>query len=158
MKIGPSIYAIRFAAFVAAILVSASLGDCQTVTVSIPALHTSGNERITGFEIHIQSGMIVRMPKVPKGWGISVDNDPSWNTAIKGSIDVGAAAVDPDFFRDFLVVEVEKDGIMNLPFALKGEVFVTEDFEHERRIKLAMKDFATKEAGEMKCGKQVGGQ
>ncbi len=120
------------------------MGHSQTLSVSIPALHLTGKERITGFEIHVRSGMIARLPKMPKGWSISIDNDPSWNTTIRGSIAVGAAAVDSDFFRDFLVVEVEDNSFEHLPFDLKGEVDVNEDLVDGRRIKLVNKDFFVK--------------
>jgi hypothetical protein len=120
------------------------VGYCQILSVSIPALHLTGKERIVGFEFHLRSGMIARLPNVPYGWNISIDNDPSWNTTISGSIAVGAAAVDPDFFHDFLTVEVEDNSFEHMPFDLQGEVFVTEDFVANRRIKLVNKDFVFK--------------
>jgi hypothetical protein len=100
--------------------------------------------------IHVRSGRIALLPNVPIGWNISVDNDPSWNTVIKGSIDVGAAAMDPDFLRDFVVVEIERDAPSDVHFDLQGEVIVTTDFIKERQIKLSMKDFATKGEGDSK--------
>jgi len=134
-------------AFAVLVLLSSLGAQCQIVSVSIPALHVSKNERIVGFEIHVRSGRIALLPNVPIGWNISVDNDPSWNTVVKGSIDVGAAAMDPDFLQDFIVVQVEKDAPSDMPFDLKGEVIVTSDFSSEKRIKLSMKDFAVKGAG-----------
>ena len=124
------------------------------MSVSVPHLHLANNERITGFEIHIRSGRIARLPNVPIGWSISVNNDPSWNTAIEGSIAVGAAAVGPDFFRRFMVVEEETGAPRTLPFDIYGEVFVTSDFENERRIKLSMKDFVTKTIGSTKTAER----
>jgi hypothetical protein len=88
--------------------------------------------------------MIAQLPKVPYGWSISIDNGPSWNTNIRGSIAVGAAALDPNFFRNFLIVEVEKDAPDGIPFELQGEVIVTTDFVAERRIKVMNKDFVVK--------------
>lgn len=134
-------------AFAALVLLGGLRAPCQIMSVSVPVLHVAKNERIVGFEIHIRSGRIALLPNVPIGWNISVDNDPSWNTVIKGSIEVGAAALDPDFLRDFMVVEVEKDAPSDEPFDLQGEVIVTSDFTTERRIKLSMKDFATKGGG-----------
>ena len=63
---------------------------------------------------------------------------------MKGSIVVGAAALDASFFRHFLAVEAEKDAPAEMPFALEGEVFVTSDFAAEKTIRLSMKDFLTK--------------
>jgi hypothetical protein len=131
-------------------LLSGVKAQCQILSVSVPSLHISNNQRIIGFEIHVRSGRIALLPNVPIGWNISVDNDPSWNTVIKGSIDVGAAAMDAEFLRDFIVVEVEKDAPPDMPLDLQGEVIVTSDFSSERRIKLSMKDFAIKGAGSTK--------
>jgi hypothetical protein len=64
---------------------------------------------------------------------------------------VGAAAMNPDFLRDLIVVEVEKDTASDASFDLQGEVIVTTDFTKERRIKLSMKDFATKGTGDSKA-------
>jgi len=114
----------------------------QTMSMSIPSLHTTGKERVCGFEIHITAGRIAALPNVPIGWSVSVDNDPSWNTVIKASLEVGAAAVDPSFFRDFLVIE--KDESLGVPFDVQGEIVVSEDFATERRIKIGINDFVMK--------------
>jgi hypothetical protein len=114
----------------------------QRLLVSIPALKLEANERIIGIDFHVHSGMITQLPKVARGWSTSVDNDPSWNTRISGSLAVGAAALDADFFRDFMGIEVESDAPADHPFSLSGEIIVTSDFATERRIKLVMKDFA----------------
>ena len=138
-------------AFIALAVLAGMRAQCQIMSVSIPALHLADNERIVGFEVHVRSARIALLPSVPIGWNISVDNDPSWNTVIKGSIDVGAAAMDRDFLQDFMVVEVERDAPSDAPFGLQGEVIVTSDFIKERRIKLSMKDFVTKGGGSTKA-------
>jgi hypothetical protein len=114
----------------------------QTMSISIPGLHAASKERVVGFEIHVKSGRIAQLPNVPIGWNVSVDNDASWNTVIKGTSMVGAAAVDPRFFRGFLVVE--KNESLGIPFDLEGEVIVTEDFTTERRIKVGIEDLVLK--------------
>jgi len=85
---------------------------------------------VVGFEIQIKSGRVVSFPTVPTGWDISIDNDPSWDTQLRGSSKVGAAALDVKFFGGFLVIE--KDESLGLKFEAKGEIIVTEDFEHGR--------------------------
>jgi len=112
------------------------------VSVSIPALHLEAGERIVGFSLQITSARVAQIPKAPIGWNLSIDNDPSWNTSVSASIIVGAAAVAPTFFRDFLVVEKAKDA--DMPFQIEGEVQVSRDFEHVRIIKIAMKDLLLK--------------
>jgi hypothetical protein len=114
----------------------------QTFLVSIPSLHTTSKERIVGFEFHITSGRVAQLPDVPIGWNVSVDNDPSLNTAVTGSLIVGAAALDRTFFRDFLVIE--KDKSLEIPFDVQGEIVVTTDFATVRRIKIATKDLVMK--------------
>jgi hypothetical protein len=119
----------------------------QIVSVSVPRLSLAKGERIIGFEVHVKSGRIALLPNIPIGWNMSVDNDPSWETVVKGSIEVGAAATNSDFLREFMVVAKEPGGTPDSPFDLSGEVVVTADFKNERHIKLAMKDFITKGAG-----------
>lgn len=127
---------------VLALAAGSEAGSGRTVSISIPSLHLTSKERIVGFEIHIKSGRIAQLLNVPIGWDVSVDNDASWNTVIKGSSTVGAAALDPTFFRNFLVVE--KNESLGIPFDVEGEVVVTQDFTTERRIKVGIKDLALK--------------
>lgn len=79
----------------------------QKLSVTIPSLSLADKEQIVGFEIHVQSGMIAQLPNAPRGWAVSIDNDPSWKTRVSVSLIVGAAALNTDFFRDFL--RIEKD-------------------------------------------------
>lgn len=110
--------------------------------VSIPNLHLDEGERVVGYEIHITSGRIAKLPDIPIGWSLSVDNNASWNSSIKASATVGAAAVSRAFFRDFLVVE--KNESLGVSFDLQGEIVVTKDFIREKRIKIDSKDFSTR--------------
>jgi len=136
-----------------AVLFMASCGvraQCQIMSVSVPDLALGKGERIVGFEVHIRSGRIALLPNVPIGWNMSIDNNPSWNTVVKGSIEVGGAAADKDFLQDFIVIEKQPDAPSDAPFSLQGEVIVTSDFKSEKRIKLSMKDFAVRGAGATK--------
>lgn len=117
--------------------------QAQPYVVSIPSLHVSANERVVGFEIHVRSGRIAQLLKVPAGWNVSVDNDASWNAVVRGSATVGAAAVELAFFTDFLVVE--KNESLGIPFQAEGDVIVTKDFATERRIKIKIEDFVMQE-------------
>jgi|GEM_PF-1454132 len=108
------------------------------LTVSIPSLPIKKGERVVGFTFHFNSARVAALPNVPMGWNVTVDNDPSWNTAIEGSIGVGAAALEPSFLRDFL--RIEKDESLGIPFNVQGEIVVSEDFEHERHLKVGKKE------------------
>src|SRR6266581_4892915 len=114
----------------------------QTLSVSIPKLQLSTKEHVVGFEIHVASGRIAAVPNIPIGWNLSIDNNPSWTTEIEASSKVGAAAVAPDFFREFLFVERDKSP--DVPFRMWGEIVVTEDFATERHIRMEGKDFGLK--------------
>lgn len=81
------------------------------LAISLNEIHIHSNERIVGFELHLKSARIVSMPKIPIGWSFSVDNDPSWNTAVQGNILVGSAALDSGFFRRFLLIERDDSAI-----------------------------------------------
>ena len=133
-----TLFAALLAAFAFLLCGYAGLAHAQNVSVSIPSLNLMPKERVVGFDIHITSGRVARLSDLPIGWSISVDNDASWNTSAKGTSTVGAAAVDPSFFKNFVVVE--KNESLGIPFDVQGEVVVTADFATERRIKFALKD------------------
>lgn len=114
------------------------------LSLSIPNLQARKNERVVAFAIHVSSGRIASLPDVPIGWSFSIDNDPSWNTTIDGSTRVGASAVTPDFFREFLFIQ--KNESPTVPFRIWGEVALTEDFTAERRVKIDTGDLILKPA------------
>ncbi len=106
--------------------------------VSIKRLELAKEERIIGYKLKITSGKISSLSKVPIGWNITIDNDPSWNTNLSGSIIVGAAALKADYFKKFVQIEqfVQKD----VAFDVELEVITTSDFEKEKTIKFTRKD------------------
>ena len=104
-------------------------------------LPAEAGERVVAFEINVMAGGIYRLDRLPMGWNIVVNNDPSWRTAVKGSIEVGAAALSADYFHAFMVVR--KFEYANLAFELGGRVLVTKDFQHERWIRLSNDDVVT---------------
>ncbi len=108
-------------------------------SVSIRSLPLGKGDRIVGFSLKMTAAAIASLPSLPIGWRIEVDNDPSWNTTISGSIVVGAAALDADFFQDFLVIE--KHELRGTRFAIDGIVEVTKDFDKERKVRLSARDF-----------------
>lgn len=118
----------------------ANTSPMQLVSVSLPGLKLDPGERVVDFHFDVQSGRIARLSDIPIGWDVSVDNDPSWNTKIEGSIRVGAAALDASFFRDFALIE--KQANPDLPFKIQGEIDVSKDFSNGRKIRLAMSDFS----------------
>lgn len=123
---------------VAIVLFLCQSASCQSFSLSIRKLGIGAKERVCGFEFNLKSGRISEIHDLPRGWNINVDNDPSWNVTVTGSLIVGAAALDANFFKRFLVFE--KNGSLGVPFDLAGEVIVTENFENVRRVKIDLKD------------------
>jgi hypothetical protein len=91
-------------------------------------------ERIVGFELTVSSGRIAALPTLPIGWSVTVDNYPSWQTHMTGSILIGAAALSPAELKDFVVVEAYGSGAGQ--FRVELTLTVTVDFSRERRIHL----------------------
>jgi len=98
------------------------------------------DERVVAFEIDLTSGMVVSLSNLPKGWYVVVDNDASWRTKVRGNTLVGAAALDPQGFRN-IQLTVEKNESL-LPFAVSGEVSVTTNSGKERLIRLGKADMS----------------
>jgi hypothetical protein len=144
------ILAVAFLAF----LNFSPIAHGQTVFISIPSLHVSAGERVTGFEIHVTSERNAALPCVPIGWDVPVDDNPSWNTVLRASVKVGAAALSPSYFANFLVAEKEKS--LGIPFDIRGEILVTKDFRAERRIKIGLKDLTLNEIAKSATQKPTG--
>jgi hypothetical protein len=113
----------------------------RSLSISIRHLKLAPGERIVGVDLHLTSAMVSSIPKIPFGWNLTIDNDPSWDTSFKGGIVVGAAALDEKDLRDFVIVEIDEK---YNPFAMTGEVIVTSDFQSERRISLHMENLEFK--------------
>ena len=111
----------------------------QVLMLSIPRLSLEPGERVSRFEMRLKAAAIHGITPIPVGWTISIDNDASWNTSIAGSIQVGAAALDAAFFRNFLTVRKNEFG--DVTFSVSGEISVTRDFVNERSISLVNEDF-----------------
>jgi hypothetical protein len=117
----------------------ASSEERNLLTVTLAHLPAQAGERIVAIEVSIAAGGVYRLDHLPMGWNFVVDNDPSWQTTVKGNIEIGAAAVDSDYFRAFMIVR--RFEYSNLKFELRGRVLVTKDFLHERWISLSEQDF-----------------
>lgn len=88
-------------------------------SIKPPVLHR--NERVTSFDIELRGARIWSLPSLPMGWVVRVNNDPSWETSVSGSIIVGAAGLDPNAFQRFLVIEKGPGGQEAIPFSIHGQ-------------------------------------
>jgi hypothetical protein len=89
------------------------------LTVGFDHIPLRPGERVVGFQIKAQGAGIVALRAIPMGWAINVDNDASWTTTISGTVEVGAAALDPEAFKAFMVIE-KADPDLKLPMKLSG--------------------------------------
>jgi hypothetical protein len=96
----------------------------QAYSVSIRAPDLDKEERVAGFWIEVAGGSIRSVLSLPPGWVINIDNLVG-HSSIQGTLQEGAAAIDPGFFRDFMLVEEDAHPIAL--FALQGELILTGD-------------------------------
>jgi hypothetical protein len=109
---------------------------------SLRDVHLQPDERVVGIELSVKAGSFVSIDRLPIGWLVTIDNDPSWHTTVKGNARVGAAALEMQPLQklDFCVRKYE---FGDLHFSISGDLIVTKDFEHERRIPLRSENFQT---------------
>ena len=113
--------------------------SAQIWSISIKNIQLDRDERIVGFELKVTSGGICSLKSIPMGWNIQIDNDASWNTNMKGEIEVGSAALNQDFFKDFAVIK--KAPQEDPPFDVEMVLITTRDFEKEKRYSLKKEKF-----------------
>jgi hypothetical protein len=74
-------------------------------------------ERLSKFNLHIISGVVVGFPHVPLDWRIEIENEANWMPTISGIAIRGAADLEPrDFATDFfrvagVPIELVKSGM-----------------------------------------------
>ncbi len=119
--------------------------SCELVHVAIPKDKLAENDRVVAFTASIAAGGVLSLPSVPIGWSITIDNDPSWQTSIKGTVIVGAAALDtkssPAFFDRFLTIEKEPcSAYSDAPLDVTVEIVTTTDFVNLKTLVLKKSD------------------
>lgn len=111
----------------------------QNKIVRFPEVTLNKNERITQVEMSFQTTHIKGIRNIPIGWDIDIVLDPPPNPKIRGSIIVGAAALDsakelPEFEIENYITEIE-------PKAIEAVFMVSEfpgDLEKERKIEIKL--------------------
>jgi hypothetical protein len=106
----------------------------ETVWLSVPFAKIGETERIVDFELKITGATIRSIPQVPEGWFLSLTNDASGSSEIRGNIQVGAAALYRSFFSSFLFVDKKNDP--QIKFSIAMDVSVTKDFEKFKYINI----------------------
>ncbi len=118
-------------------------GNClaaEYYKLSLVGTKLEKNERIAGFEIAVSAGRILSVPKVPAGWELAIDNDPSWTTGIRGTGIVASAFLgsnDKDLLENLLTIEKAPEEITReIPFDVNATVqIVNSETEEERTVK-----------------------
>jgi len=98
--------------------VLASSADLLSLSIPAASLSLSDRERVGGFEVDITGGQIVSFPNVPRGWSLSIDNEPKDTARIGGNAIVGSAFLKANFFEDFLTIK-KYDGDEPLKITIK---------------------------------------
>ncbi len=106
---------------------------------SLQAIHLKERERIVGIDISLQGGAFVGVSGLPAGWLVTIDNDPSWQTTLKGDVKVGAAALDTGSIQK-LVLTTRKFEFDDLKFRISGVLLVTRNFKYIRKIQLGIEN------------------
>jgi hypothetical protein len=127
-------------------------GTCisgEKFALSIPRTVLKKNERVLSFKVAVSAGRIVSLQEIPIGWDVRVDNGASWNTGIIANATVGAAALEGNFVKDFLVIEKAEPPLG--PFTIELEIGTyTEGTEEQRSVQLKMKDVRLRKLGKKK--------
>lgn len=97
---------------------AASTPTLLVESIKPPPLHE--NERVTSFDIELRGARVWALPNLPMGWLVRVNNDPSWETSVSGSIIVGAAGLEPSAFSRFFVIEKYAGTQGAIPFSIRG--------------------------------------
>jgi len=106
----------------------------QTILISFKNVQLKAGERVAAFDLKISCGYVSAF-QAPPGWDVEIDNDPSNNVEIRGSILVGAAALDTGDLNK--IITITQDLSIGPKLQVTGNIFVTKDFEHTRTIALA---------------------
>ncbi len=126
-----------------ALLLFPKLALAQSFSVDLKNIRLNPGERVVGFDLKITSGY-VSMIKTPPGWQIHVDNQPSENVEVSGSVWIGAAALYCENLNGLITItQVSNPG---QTLKLTGDILVTEDFEHTRTLMLTSENIALESA------------
>jgi hypothetical protein len=109
-----------------------AMSQTRIQSLSFAEIPLRAGERIVGFQLSLTAARVHSLREIPLGWQISVDNDASWNTEIRGAATVGAAALDAAFFNKLCFIETADASIP--AFSAEATFIVTADFQAQRDI------------------------
>lgn len=107
---------------------------------SLSGIHLQEGERVVGIDVSLRAGSFVTIYGMPTGWLLTVDNDASWQTSLKGDAKVGAAALDTVSLQKMAIL-VHRCEFGDLKFHLSGILLVTKNFQDVRKVPLGVENF-----------------
>lgn len=120
-------------------LVASNSFAAEFYEISLAKLPFMKSEKISGIDIKLKSARIYSMSQFPMGWNVVVNNDPSWMTSFKGSLLVGAAALDQQDMKmldHLVVIEKLSDKIItnDIPFSVELDIYLIDFIKNEERV------------------------
>jgi hypothetical protein len=107
--------------------------------VRFPRIELGKNERITQAQISFQTAHIRGIRNIPPGWDTAIDLEVPPNPVFRGSIIVGAAALEAT--AELPELEVENYIEKTVPKALKATLRVAQypgDLDEEREVEIEL--------------------
>lgn len=111
----------------AAFLLPALAAGRTRVSVSTPEFTLDKMERVSGFHVVVKKGSVKTLPRIPDGWRVKLVNSDDNTASLDATALSGVDAVRPNWFRDFVQVDLIEGG------TLKVKIDTTEDWEKTRR-------------------------
>jgi hypothetical protein len=112
--------------------------------LSFRTFHALPGERLSKFDLHIHSAMVIRFRTIPVGWQINIDNDPSWMTQVSGTAVVGAADLEPSALQPWFLSLLAEPGSRSEPrdvIKVEGSVTLSNG-ENTRVVQIVDHDVA----------------
>jgi hypothetical protein len=107
---------------------------------SFSGIHLQEGERVVGVDVSLKAGSFVTVSGLPPGWVVTIDNDASWQTSLKGDARLGSATLDPVGIQKWSIL-VHRFEFGDLKFHLSGTLLVTKNFQDVRKIPLGADNF-----------------
>ncbi len=108
----------------------------QNLIVRVPRVSLNSGERVVGLELTIRGGAVVRVDRIPRDWGVSVELEVGGVASVRGSPAHGAGALNSTDELPSVIACGHRCSGSGPPFTVSAIVHVTRDFESTRTIDL----------------------
>ncbi len=126
------------------LLTGLSCGDNPDVySISIANLKADKDAAIGKLEVRINAGTIQSVQNIPIGWIITIDDDVSWRSVIRGNSQGASATLSPDELQRIALI-VRRNETANFKFDVSGTFTEVKTFGNPTKIEATMNDFLLK--------------